>query len=228
MAIILNIETSTTTCSAALAVNGKLVKNMVTHEGMNHAKKLPLFIEELLQFAKDNTLKIEAVAVSSGPGSYTGLRIGVSTAKGLCYGLQVPLISIDTLATIAYPVLKESPKNALICPMIDARRMEVYTALYDNEGKRINSIEAKIIDETAFQQELNQQAIYFCGNGSQKCESTLIHDNAHFVHDITPLAENMVSLSETKFENKEFENVAYFEPFYLKEFQAMTSKKKLF
>lgn len=228
MAIILNIETSTTTCSAALAQNGNVVKQLVTHEGMNHAKKLPLYIEELLQFAKDNALKIEAVAVSSGPGSYTGLRIGVSTAKGLCYGLQVPLISIDTLAIIAAPVLKECPEKALACPMIDARRMEVYTALYNKECKRVNSVEAKIIDENAFTQELEQQAIYFCGNGSQKCESTIIHDNAHFVNDITPLAENMVPLSEAKFQNKEFENVAYFEPFYLKEFQAMTSKKKLF
>ncbi len=225
MAIILHIETSTITCSAALSENEKILIARTCNEGMAHASKLPVFIDEILQFSRQNNIIPDAIAVSAGPGSYTGLRIGVSTAKGLCYGFDAKLLAIDTLQLTAEAArTKIADENALICPMIDARRMEVYTALFDKNRQRIEENSAKIIDNDSFAALLENNTIYFCGNGAEKCKNVITHPNAKFLDEIVPLAENMVALANEKWAKNEFENVAYFEPFYLKEFQATTPK----
>ncbi|HOO23819.1 MAG TPA: tRNA (adenosine(37)-N6)-threonylcarbamoyltransferase complex dimerization subunit type 1 TsaB [Paludibacteraceae bacterium] len=227
MAVILHIETSTDICSIALSENGIVRFSKLCPEGPSHAVKLPLFIEETLNFAHKNGLKPQAVAVSAGPGSYTGLRIGVSSAKGLCFGWNAKLLAIDTLKLIAQGALKQLTKSdALICPMIDARRMEVYSAVYDAQLNIVQSIEAKIIDENAFADLLDQRTIFFCGNGAAKCQNIITHANARFLTDIQPLAENMPALAEKAFANQEFQDVAYFEPFYLKEFITTVPKSK--
>lgn len=224
---LLHIETSTTVCSVALSENGQCLFSKSNDEGMNHAALLSVFIAEALEILKAINKKLEAVAVSSGPGSYTGLRIGVSTAKGLCYGLDIPLISVSTLEIMFQQAISkaENAETALFCPMIDARRMEVYTAIYNSKGQIQKEISAEIINEDSFNEFLENQTIYFFGNGSEKCRETITHPNAHFIANIDPLAENMIYLAEKAFENNKFENVAYFEPFYLKEFQATTPKK---
>jgi len=228
MATILHIETATDICSTALSDNGVCLFSKIYAEGPSHATKLPVFLEETLAFARQHNKLPDAIAVSAGPGSYTGLRIGVSSAKGLCYGLDAKLIAIDTLQLIAQDALSHIPeKNALICPLMDARRMEVYTAIYDTKLELVKPIEAKIINETAFLDMLNDHVIYFCGNGSEKCKTMIIHPNARFLSDINPLAINMINLAEATYNNEKFENVAYFEPFYLKEFQATISKKSI-
>ena len=236
MPIILNIETSTNVCSVAVSENGNCIFGKVNTDGLNHAKLLSLFIEEALSFLKEQNKKLDAVAVSSGPGSYTGLRIGVSTAKGLCYGFDIPLISISTLQVMAFSVnsfqfsvnsqqsattenYQLKTENYLFCPMIDARRMEVYAAFFNKKNELIKDISADIIDENSYHDLLAKQPIYFFGNGAEKCKAVLTHSNAHFLDDIVPLAENMISLSEKYFSENKFEDVAYFEPFYLKEFQ---------
>lgn len=227
MAVILHIETSTDVCSAALSDNGRIVASDICAEGMSHASKLPLFCDELLRQCRACGKKPDAVAVSAGPGSYTGLRIGVSAAKGLCYGFEAKLLAIDTLQLMAKAArAKIADENALICPVIDARRMEVYCALFDHDLEKTGDTEAKIVDENAFSEQLAERAIYFCGNGAAKCRAVLTHKNAHFIDGITPLAENMADLAETRYAERRFEDVAYFVPFYLKEFQATTPKQR--
>ena len=227
MALILNIETSTDVCSAALSVDGRIVDAAVCTEGMSHASKLPIFCDKLLRHCRADGRKPDAIAVSAGPGSYTGLRIGVSAAKGLCYGFGAKLIAIDTLQLIAKAAqAKIADENALICPMIDARRMEVYCALFDHNLQKVGDAEAKIVDENAFSEQLAERNIYFCGNGAAKCQPVITHKNAHFIDKISPLAENMVALAEAQFAQRKFEDVAYFVPFYLKEFQATTPKQR--
>lgn len=193
---------------------------------MNHAALLSSFIEEAL---KTTGKKPDAVAVSSGPGSYTGLRIGVSTAKGLCYGWGIPLIAVSTLETMASQALKAIADNskALFCPMIDARRMEVYSAFYNAKGEPVEGVSANIITETSFSETLEKQPVYFFGNGAAKCKTVLTHSNALFLENIVPLATDMIQLAERAFKNKQFVDVAYFEPFYLKEFQVTTPKNKV-
>lgn len=228
MATILHIETATDICSTALSDNGVCLFSKIYAEGPSHATKLPVFLEEILAFAREHDKLPDAVAVSAGPGSYTGLRIGVSSAKGLCYGLDAKLIAIDTLQLIAQNALSHiTETKALICPLIDARRMEVYTTVYDTKLEVVQAIEAKIIDETAFTELLDKNVIYFCGNGAEKCKTMITHANARFLSDIHPLANNMIQLAEKAYITKQFEDVAYFEPFYLKEFQATISKKSL-
>lgn len=227
MAVILHIETSTDVCSAALSDNGHILTSQVCTKGMSHASQLPLFCDTMLNHCRANGQKPDAVAVSAGPGSYTGLRIGVSAAKGLCYGLDAQLIAIDTLQLIAKAAwAKIADENALVCPMIDARRMEVYCALFDNRLQKAGQTEAKIIDENAFSEQLAERNIYFCGNGAHKCQTVIQHKNAHFIDGIVPLAENMVDLAESLYAHHKFEDVAYFVPFYLKEFQATTPKQR--
>ena len=160
----------------------------------------------------------DAVAVSAGPGSYTGLRIGVSSAKGLCYALGVPLIAVDTLQTIVVEAIKWVGDDILYCPMIDARRMEVYTALFDGNAKRLTEVEAKIIDENSFREVLEEGRVVFCGNGADKCRQAIRHPNAVFLDDIHPLSSNMLSVASDKLKSGTVEDTAYFEPFYLKEF----------
>lgn len=224
---IIHIETSTTTCSVAISRNSEIVFSESAHEGLNHASLLSPFIQHGLDMLRTSNLSPDAVAISSGPGSYTGLRIGVSTAKGLCYGFNIPLIALDTLQIMAVGALKTgkiASSDALLCPMIDARRMEVYTAIFDGRGAVLEEPSAKIIDEHAFRDILHR-TVYFFGNGADKCRTVITHPNSRFITGIEPLAENMIEMAEQKFIGQTFADTAYFEPFYLKEFQATTPKK---
>lgn len=215
---ILCIETSTNCCSAAIAINGEAKAIRANLTGANHASELPLFVEELMNEARANSWTIDAVALSQGPGSYTGLRIGASLAKGLCYGLNIPLIPVDTLQILCKAALAQQlPQDAVLCPMLDARRMEVYTSMYTRECARMKDIEAKIIDEHAFEAELAEQAICFFGNGAEKCQSVITSPNAHFIADIVPQAQYMGALAEHA-ALLDVKQMAYFEPFYLKDF----------
>lgn len=223
---ILNIETSTNVCSAALSDGSRIIAS-VKSENANHAHDLPLFIKSLLETAKEQSISIKAVAVSAGPGSYTGLRIGVATAKGLCYGLGVPLIAVDTLQVLCASLINSGYKvdSQLLCPMIDARRMEVYCALYNNAPQAVSEVEAKIIDCNSFKDILTSQQVLFFGNGASKCKDVIHNDNAIFIDDIVPLAENMGGIAEQKLAANDLADLAYFAPFYLKEFQATVSHK---
>jgi tRNA threonylcarbamoyladenosine biosynthesis protein TsaB len=193
---------------------------------MNHAALLSVFIAEAMEFLKSASKKLDAVAVSSGPGSYTGLRIGVSTAKGLSYGLDIPLIAVSTLEVLTANALQiaETIANSLFCPMIDARRMEVYAAIYNQEGIIQREILADIIDENSYSEILASHSVYFFGNGAEKCKATLTHPNARFIDGMFPLAENMIVLAEKAYNEKKFVDVAYFGPFYLKEFYTTAAK----
>lgn len=227
---ILNIETSTTCCSAAITIDGKPVASVEQLANANHASQLPVFIQQLLHEANANGWHLDAVALSQGPGSYTGLRIGASTAKGICYGLNIPLIPIDTLQVLCASVPSGLlPDNALLCPMLDARRMEVYTALYQQQGTQLSTIsevQAMIIDADAFAQTLAQQPVYFFGNGAAKCQSVITHPNAHFVDNVVPQAQCMGLLAEMQHNSLDVKQMAYYEPFYLKEFVAAPSHIK--
>jgi tRNA threonylcarbamoyladenosine biosynthesis protein TsaB len=228
MGSILLIETSAKICSAALAVDGKVVFSKRNDEGMAHARLLPGFVDEVLKNL--GGAKIDAVAVSSGPGSYTGLRIGVATAKGLAFGYDAPLIAVPTLELLAYTVKSsvEVEKDALICPMIDARRMEVYSQLFDSEAKEAGETQAEIITEDSYKELLQTgKKVYFAGDGSAKCSGVITSENAVFVDSIEPDAANMAELAERRLNNGEFVDVAYFEPFYLKDFVATQSKHKV-
>jgi tRNA threonylcarbamoyladenosine biosynthesis protein TsaB len=212
---ILNIETATKNCSVSLAQNGEtILYREIAEQGYSHAEKLHVFIEEILKETAVGIKDLNAIAVSKGPGSYTGLRIGVSTAKGLCYALGIPLISIDTLQVLAKKVEVE---NGLIIPMIDARRMEVYSAVFDNTHSKIMEVQAEILTEGSYAQ--MTEAVYFVGDCQEKCKTVLTKDNFHFLPEIVfPSAKEMSMLSYEKFTKNEFEDVAYFEPFYLKDF----------
>ncbi len=225
MAVILHIETSTDVCSVAVSENGKCIFERECSEGMNHAKLLSPFVDEALKQISAENKDIEAVAVSCGPGSYTGLRIGVSTAKGIAYGKNIPLIAVPTLEIIAVGALKNIAEtdNFLLCPMIDARRMEVYDVFLDKNLTEIRATQPDILDENSFSDEL-KNVIYFFGNGSAKFKNITKNSNARFVENIAPLAKNMISIAEKRFAKRQFEDVAYFEPFYLKEFQPTTPK----
>ena len=228
MSCILLIETSANICSAALAVDGKVVFSKKNDEGMAHARLLPGFVDEVLKNL--GGAKIDAVAVSSGPGSYTGLRIGVATAKGLAFGYDAPLIAVPTLELLAYTVKSsvEVEKDALICPMIDARRMEVYSQLFDADVKEAGETQAEIITEDSYKELLQTgKKVYFAGDGSAKCSGVITSENAVFVDSIEPDAANMAELAERRLRNGEFVDVAYFEPFYLKDFVATQSKHKV-
>ena len=228
MSCILNIETSTDVCSVAISDSGQVIFNKEDHSGPNHAVKLGVYVDEALDFLDSHGLPLEAVAVSCGPGSYTGLRIGVSMAKGICYGRGVKLIAVPTLELMAVPVLLgEHPEeeDALIVPMLDARRMEVYAEVFDRALKVVRPIQADIVDADTYKEYLDQHHVYFFGNGAAKCMETINHPNAHLVEGIEPLAKNMAPLAEKRFAEGKFEDVAYFVPFYLKDFVAKMPKK---
>ena len=228
MSCILNIETSTDVCSVAISDSGQVIFNKEDHSGPNHAVKLGVYVDEALDFLDSHGLPLEAVAVSCGPGSYTGLRIGVSMAKGICYGRGVKLIAVPTLELMAVPVLLgEHPEqeDALIVPMLDARRMEVYAEVLDRALKVVRPIQADIVDADTYKEYLDQHPVYFFGNGAAKCMETINHPNAHLVEGIEPLAKNMAPLAEKRFVEGKFEDVAYFVPFYLKDFVAKMPKK---
>jgi len=230
MPTIINIETSTDVCSVSLCKDNKVVSLRENKEGLNHAKMLTLFVDELLKENKLDIKDLDAIGVSKGPGSYTGLRIGVSTAKGLCYGAQIPLIAISTLQAMSVDAINKSKNtedDTWFCPMIDARRMEVFCAFYDKNNNIQKDISAEIIDEKSFEEILNNRKVVFFGNGAEKCKNSITHKNAIFINNIKASAVNMAALSNESFINKQFEDVAYFEPFYLKDFVATTPKKKI-
>lgn len=224
MASILNIETATKNCSVSLAKNGKIISIKELNNGnYSHAEVLHPFIEAILKEAKISSSEIDAVAVSKGPGSYTGLRIGVSAAKGLCFAFEKPLISIETLTSLAHSI---SIDEGTIVPMLDARRMEVYAAVYNDNHQQIREIKAEIIDKNAFSEYLEKEKVYFIGDGAQKCKEMITHKNAVFVDDKFPSAKEMAQLSFLKYKKNDIEDVAYFEPFYLKDFVVIPEKKK--
>jgi tRNA threonylcarbamoyladenosine biosynthesis protein TsaB len=219
---ILNIETATKNCSVSIAKNGKTILcKEIAEIGYSHAEKLHVFIEEILQETKLSYKDLSAIAVSQGPGSYTGLRIGVSAAKGLCFALNIPLLSTDTLQVLATQVVA---KKGLIIPMIDARRMEVYSAIFDFNFKKIREVEAQIIDENSFSE--TDETIYFVGDSNEKVKTVLTKSNFIFLENIVyPSANEMSQISFEKFLHNNFEDLAYFEPHYLKDFMMTISKK---
>lgn len=230
MGLVLLLETATHVCSVSLARDGDVLETRESEEEKSHASQLTVFIQEILEVQKVKASELDAVAVSKGPGSYTGLRIGVSTAKGLCYGADVPLIAIDTLKSMAWG-MKHSGKcepNTLLCPMIDARRMEVYAAIYDTQLEEKRGIQAEVIDENSYDEWLKQQKVCFMGTGADKLVDVLKHANAIVVRNFVPSARHMATLAEEALKNKQFEDVAYFEPFYLKEFMATVPKKNIY
>ena len=223
LAYILNIETATKNCSVSLAKDGKIVAIKELNEGgFSHAEKLHQFISEVLTEANITFSNLKAIAVSKGPGSYTGLRIGVSAAKGLCFALDIPLISVNTLQSLAESV---TISDGYKIPMLDARRMEVYSAVYDEQNNLKEAVSATIISEDSFLQFLEKNKVYFFGDGADKCKAILNHKNAVFIDHKFPSANEMGKLSYLKYKKSDIENVAYFEPFYLKDFMVTTSKK---
>jgi tRNA threonylcarbamoyladenosine biosynthesis protein TsaB len=222
--MILQIETATTVCSVALAKDGQVIGYKQIDQRNIHAEVITVFIDELLAAEGLNYNDLDAIAVSCGPGSYTGLRIGISTAKGLCFALDKPLIAIETLEAMAYGAINDPAINTddlLLCPMIDARRMEVYTAIFNDKGERVQPTTAEIIDENSFSELLKNNKILFFGDGADKCEPTLgSNANAQFLMNFTNSATYLTQKAAEKLAAKDFEDVAYFEPYYLKDFVA--------
>lgn len=230
MSCILNIETSTNVCSVAVSQDGQCIFEKEDHSGPNHAEKLGTFVDEALSFTDNHAIPFDAVAVSCGPGSYTGLRIGVSMAKGICYGRELKLIGVPTLEVLCVPVLLHEmveEEDALLCPMLDARRMEVYAQILDRGLKEIRPIHADVVEADTYKEWLDAHPVYFFGNGAAKCKDVITHPNAHFISGIEPLAKNMMPLAEKRNANEKWEDVAYFVPFYLKNFVAKLPRKLL-
>jgi len=223
--VILSIETSTKVCSVALHNEGELLAESTLYVDKSHSEKLAILIRDLLSYAEIETKDLTAVSIAAGPGSYTGLRIGTSTAKGLCYALSIPLIAINTLEAMAYGVAQTITEEMLLCPMLDARRMEVYSLLADKELNVIKPTEAKIIAESSYSEELEKNKIVFFGNGAAKCEPILgANNNAIFINMQSISAVNVGVLAWKKYQTQCFEDLAYFEPEYLKEFKAIKPK----
>lgn len=230
MSCILHVETSTKVCSVALSENGSLIFHKEDTNGPNHAAVCGVFVDEALSFANSHAIPVDAVAVSEGPGSYTGLRIGVSLAKGVCYGRDLPLLSVPTLKLLCVPVLlgkEELPEDALLIPMIDARRMEVYSAVYDRSLREVRPVGADIVEAETYLPYLEKHPVWFFGDGAAKCQDVIQHPNAHFLENIQPLAKWMFPLAERSLHLGEEKDVAYFEPFYLKEYVAAMPTRKL-
>lgn len=229
MSCILNIETSTSVCSVAVSQEGQPIFVKEDLNGPSHAVSLGVFVDEALSFIESHAIPLDAVAVSCGPGSYTGLRIGVSMAKGICYGKEIPLIAVPTLEVLCVPVLlyHDLPEDALLCPMIDARRMEVYAAVYDRALQTKREIAADVVEGDIYKEYLDESPVFFFGNGAEKCKQKITHPNAHFIDGIYPSAKMMFPLSEKAVAAGDYKDVAYFEPYYLKEFVASNPKKLL-
>ncbi len=229
MACILHIETSTAVCSVAVSEDSHCIYHEEDHSGLNHAERLGSMVDEALSFTDSHAIPFDAVAVSCGPGSYTGLRIGVSMAKGICYGRDLKLIAVPTLELLAVPVLLREglEDDALLCPMIDARRMEVYAAIYDRSLKVVRPVGADVVETDTYKEWLDTHPVYFFGNGAKKCMDIVNHPNAHYIDGIEPLARWMQPLAERRLLDGQTEDVAYFVPFYLKDFVALKPKKLL-
>lgn len=230
MSCILYIETSTNVCSVAVSEDGGCIFHQEDHTGPNHAEKLGTYVDEALSFIDSHAIPLDAVAVSCGPGSYTGLRIGVSMGKGVCYGRNVKLIGVPTLELLCVPVLlreRVTEENALLCPMLDARRMEVYAQVFDRSLNEVRPIHADVVDEETYREYLDKGPVYFFGNGAMKCKDIINHPNARFIEGIEPLAKNMLPLAEKRVALEQYEDVAYFVPFYLKDFVAKQPRKLL-
>lgn len=226
MALILNLETATTNCSVSIAKDGRtLVLKEHNTPNYSHSEQLHVFIEEVLAEASISLSELDAVAISKGPGSYTGLRIGVSAAKGLCFSLDVPLISIATLKSMA--TQSTIDEIDVVIPLLDARRMEVYSTVFDTEFIEVRETRAEIIDEKSFEAYLSKGKVLLLGSGAQKCKDVLAHANLKYDTSVNPSAEQMSRLSFEKYKKKDFEDVAYFEPYYLKDFIIQTKAKKL-
>ena len=216
MALILNIETTTTNCSVSLSKKGEtLVLREDYNVNYSHAESLHVFIDEVVKSAKIDLSNIDAIAVSKGPGSYTGLRIGVSAAKGLCYALDKPLISVSTLESLSYQVKID---QGFVVPMLDARRMEIYSAVFEANLNQVREIRAEILDENSFSEYLSKEKVYFIGNGVEKAKTVIRNENAIFIENKLPSANELGNLAYQKYLKSEFEDVAYFEPYYLKDF----------
>ena len=230
MSCILNIETSTNVCSVAVSNDAECIFNKEDYSGPHHNEQLGRFVDEALSFIDSHSLKLDAVAVSCGPGSYTGLRIGTSMAKGICYGRDVKLIAIPTLELLAVPVLlkeQAEEEKALLVPMLDARRMEVYAQVFNRSLDEVRKIQADVVTAETYKEYLDKGPVYFFGNGAAKCMEEINHPNAHLIKDVVPLAKYMFPLAEKRIAQGKFDDVAYFVPFYLKDFVAKLPKKLL-
>jgi tRNA threonylcarbamoyladenosine biosynthesis protein TsaB len=230
MSCILNIDTSTEVCSVAVSQDGACIFEQEDRNGHHHAEKLGTFVDEALSFIDNHAIPLDAVAVSCGPGSYTGLRIGVSMAKGICYGRDVKLLAVPTLELLCTPVLLREmvgEDDALLCPMLDARRMEVYAQVFDRSLKEVRPIHADVVEADTYKDYLDAHPVYFFGNGAMKCKDVVQHPNAHFIEGIEAEAKSMMPLAEKRFLQEKFEDVAYFVPFYLKDFVAKQPRKLL-
>ena len=227
MCTILSIETATPACSCALSRDGELLLSREDFRGQSHATLLGVFVDEIMKYVRKEGITLDAIAVSSGPGSYTGLRIGVSEAKGLSYGLDIPLIAIPTPLVMAAMVAEREGEDDLLCPMIDARRMEVYATFFNRTLETIRPTAADIVDGESYLDLLSRHKVHFFGNGADKCREVITHPHAHFLEDIHPLATGMVPLAEQAFNEKRFVDSAYFEPHYLKEFVATVARNKI-
>lgn len=242
MACILHIETSTSVCSVAVSEDSQVIFQQENHAGPNHAEHLGSMVDEALSFTDNHAIPFDAVAVSCGPGSYTGLRIGVSMVKGICYGRDLKLIAVPTLELLCVPVLLRElvkvknekgvseiplPEDALLCPMLDARRMEVYAGIYDRALHTVREIQADVVTADTYKQWLDERPVFFFGNGAGKCMEVIHHPNAYLIEGVEPLAKWMQPLAERRLLNNQTEDVAYFEPFYLKDYVAKVSKPLL-
>ena len=230
MSCILSIDTSTNVCSVAVSENGACIYHDEDKTGPNHAEKLGVFVDQAMSFTDSHAIPFDAVAVSSGPGSYTGLRIGVSMAKGSCVGRDLKLVSVPTLELLCVPVLlrhDDLEENALLCPMIDARRMEVYAAVYDRSLREVREPGADGVPADTYKEFLDRGPVYFFGNGAAKCMEVINHPNAHLIEGIEPEAKWMFPLAERRIMQEQFEDVAYFVPHYLKDFVSKKPKSLL-
>lgn len=230
MSCILNIETSARVCSVAVSNDAECIFNKEDRSGPNHAERLGVFVDEALSFADNHAIPVDAVAVSGGPGSYTGLRIGASMAKGLCYGRGLKLISVPTLQVVCVPVLLGEmieEEDALLVPMVDARRMEVYAQVFDRALREVRPVQADVVDADTYREYLDRGPVYFFGDGAAKCMDVIHHPNARLIKGIEPLAKNMFPLAEKRIAEEKYEDVAYYVPFYLKDFVAKKPKNLL-
>ena len=222
--LILGVETSTRSGSVALVKGGQLIGLQHYQIDKSHSALLHEMIDQMINNAGFTLNDLKAIAVSEGPGSYTGLRIGVSAVKGLCYALDLPMIAIHTLEAMAFQVNKYTAEKTLLCPMIDARRMEVYAAVWDSQMNLITPTAPVIVDENSFAELLSADQVLFFGDGSNKCKKVIRSDRAHFLQDIVPLASDIALMAESKFENQQFVNMVSFEPYYLKEYRIIAPK----